>query len=264
MQTNIYQLDGSSVKKEELPKIFDSEFREDLVKRALLAEQSLRYQRQGHYVLAGMQTTALYVGAYGTYRTGRHIGRAIRPRQKLASGRMGYVRRIPSSVKGKRAHPHKIEKTIIERINEREYRKAIESAIGGTKNINQIKARHSVEMQMPIVVESKLENISKSKDLILVLQNLKLDSDLKKSKDPKIRKHHNRYSVSKRYRKSMLIVANDASNIEKAGRNIPGVDVCGIKSLKVELLAPGGKPRLVIWTESALQGLEEAVSKARL
>lgn len=264
MQADIYQLDGRTSKKEEMPKIFDASFREELVRRALLAEQSQRYQAQGHYILAGMQTTAIYVGAYSVYRTGRHMGRAIRPRQKLAAGRMGYVRRIPSSVKGKRAHPHKVEKILNENINVREYRKAMESAIAGTADTKKVHARHTVEQHLPIVMENKLETIAKTKDLILVLQNLKLDLDLERSKDPKVRRHHGRYSVGKRYRRSALIVAKDPSKISLAGRNIPGVDVCGVDALTVELLAPGAMPRLVIWTEGAVKEVEKAVSVARL
>ena len=264
MDAQIYQLDGKAGKKETLPKVFESGFREELVRRAMLAEQSQRYQPQGHYILAGMQTTALYVGEYGVWRTGRHMGRAIRPRQKLAGGRMGYVRRIPSSVKGKRAHPHKVEKVITERINTKEYRKALESAIGGTADSAKVQARHSAKTGFPIIVEDKLETIAKTKDLMIIFQNLGLEQDIARSGEPKEKKHHARYSSGKRYRKSALIVARDASRIGKAGRNIPGVDVCSVDSLRVELLAPGAAPRLVIWTEGAVKGVEKAVQSARL
>ena len=94
----------------------------------MLAEASQKLQPQGHYVLAGMQTTATYYGAMNSYRTGRHVGRAIRPREKLGGGIQGKVRRIPSSTKGKRAHPHMIEKIIKEQALTMFY--AIGAAIG--------------------------------------------------------------------------------------------------------------------------------------
>ena len=130
MEASVYNIDGKAGRRTALPGIFGREYRADLVRRALLSDQSARFQPKGHYLLAGMQTTAVYVGRYSVYRTLRHVGQAIRPRQKLAKGAMGDVRRIPSAVKGKRAHPHKIEKTLVERINRKEYEQAKREAEG--------------------------------------------------------------------------------------------------------------------------------------
>lgn len=266
MNAHIYQLDGKVAREEELPQVFETIFREDLVRRALLAEQSRKYQPQGHYVMAGLQTTAVYVGEYGVYRSGRHMGIAIRPRQQLAGGAMGYVRRIPSSVKGRRAHPHKIEKILEERINAKEYRKAIEAAIGGSANLKLIKEKHILgkEGAVPIIIEDKVEKLSKTRDLMLVLENLGLDRDIVKSHKPKLRSGLKRYSTNRHFRKSVLIVAKDSAAIEKAGRNIAGVDVCSVNDLTIEKLAPGAKPRLAIWTEGAVKEVEKAIAGKRL
>ncbi len=265
MNADVYQLDGKVARKEELPEVFGSAFREDIVRRALLAEQSRRYQPQGHYVMAGLQTTAVYVGEYGVYRSGRHMGIAIRPRQKLAGGAQGDVRRIPSSVKGRRAHPHKIEKVLEEKINSKEYKKAIESAIGGTANAVLVKGKHSVNHStMPIIVEDKMEAIVKTKDLIRILKILGFEADLDKSHKPKLRAGLKRYAKSRHFRKSVLIVVSDSAKVDKAGRNIAGVDVCRLKNLTVEALAPGAKPRLTIWTEGAVKGVERAIEHAKL
>jgi large subunit ribosomal protein L4e len=49
------------------------------------------------------------------------------------------------------------------------------------------------------------------------------------------------------------------SDVYKASRNIPGIDVTTAKNLNAELLAPGGVPgRLTIYTESAVKALENA------
>ncbi len=265
MNADVYQLDGKVARKEELPHVFSSSFREDLVRRALLAEQSKRYQPQGHYVMAGLQTTAIYVGEYGVYRTGRHMGIAIRPRQKLAGGAQGMVRRIPSSVKGRRAHPHKIEKILEERINGKEYRKAIESAIGGSANASLIKERHHVKHgTMPIIVEDKIENISKAKELLAVLKSLGFSEDLEKSHKPKLRQGLKRYAHNRHFRKSVLIVAKNSEKVGRAGRNIAGVDVCSVNNLTVEMLAPGARPRLAIWTEGAVKSVESEIAKSKL
>lgn len=264
MEANIYQTNGEVLKKIEVPGIFEGAFRQDLVKRALLAEQSTRYQPQGHYPLAGMQTTAVYVGRMGAYRSGRHMGIAIRPRQKLGGGAMGDVRRIPSSVKGKRAHPHKVEKIIKEVINLKEYRKALASAIAGTSNEQLVNANHTLSIKLPIVVEDKVEQISKTKDFVSLIEKLKLNEDMEKSHDPRIKKGLRRNSKQRHFRKSILVVVADDKGIGRSTRNIPGVDFCNVKSMSVEALAPAAKPRIVIWTESAVKELQEAVSNARI
>lgn len=264
METNVYQLDGRASRKMALPGIFSQQFRQDLVRRALLAEQSTRYQPQGHYLLAGMQTTAIYVGRMNAYRSGRHMGQAIRPRQKLGGGSKGDVRRIPSAVKGRRAHPHKIEKVLEERINAKEYRKALAMAVAGTSHAKAVLAKHVYEgKELPIVVEDKMESVAKTKELTKILDALKLGTELEQSHSPKLRKGLRRLSQRRQYRKSILIVANDASKINRAARNIPGVDAIDLKSLTVEKLAPGAMPRLSIWTESAVKNIEKAVETAK-
>lgn len=265
MESNLYQLDGHVSKKITVSELFTKEFRVDLVRRALLAEQSLRYQPQAHSPMAGMNTTATYVGEYSTYRTGRHMGMAIRPRQKLGGGAMGDVRRIPSSTKGRRAHPHKLEKIIVERMNVGEYKKALESAVAATASESLVAQRHTFKnLSLPMVVENEIEGLSKTKELIKVLKSIGLSNDLSRSHDPRIKKGAGRTSRQRHYRKSVLIVVKEGSRVQLAGRNIPGVDVIGVNNLSVEKLAPGALPRLTIWSENAVNALESAVKNARL
>jgi large subunit ribosomal protein L4e len=234
MDANVYALDGKLSGKVELPGIFSKEFRGDIVRRALLSEQSSGYQPQGHDVLAGFNTTAVYVGKYSGYRHGRHMGTAIRPRQKLGGGAMGDVRQVPSSVKGHRAHPHKIEKKIEEYINKKEYAQAIVSAISGSAKPDLVLKRHSLDKKdVPFVVDDAIEHVSKSKELLKVLNALGLSKDLGRSHKPRLRKGLARRSSKRHFRNSVLIVAKDPSTVERAGRNIAGVDVCGIGSLAV-------------------------------
>ncbi|MGI0141188.1 MAG: 50S ribosomal protein L4 [Candidatus Micrarchaeales archaeon] len=264
MDTNLYQIDGKVEKKITLPETFAKPFRADLIRRAILAEQSLRYQPQAHFISAGMQTSAAYIGEYSTWRTGRHMGNAIRPRQKLAGGAQGEVRKIPSSKKGRRAHPHVVEKVIIERINAVEYRKALESAIAGTSNVQMIAQRNIKLPSVPIVMDNKIEHVAKTSELIKILKGFGMEEDLQKSHDPKLRKGLRRTVRRRIFRKSVLIIVKDSTKIGKAGRNIPGVDVVGINHLTVESIAPGAIPRITIFSEHALAGLAEMVKKAKL
>ena len=257
MEAEVYSLDGSKKERMTLPAAFSAEYRPDLVRRAVHSEQSRRFQQQGHFVLAGLQTTAVYVGTYSGFRRGRHMGIAMRPRQKLGGGAMGDVRRIPSAVKGKRAHPHLIEKNLVERINKREYALAMESAIAGCSQNEIIRKTHPVEMQMPMVVEDGIEKVARTKDLIKTLSSLGFSGDIDASHKPKAL--NGRRSRKRRFRKSVLIVVSDAESVGKAGRNIPGVDVIGVKSLDVETLAPGASPRPTIWSKAAVAQVEASL-----
>ncbi len=265
MNANLYQIDGRTERKIELPEVFTKPFRVDLVRRAILAEQSLRYQPQAHYILAGMQTSAAYIGEYSTWRTGRHMGIAIRPRQKLSGGAQGEVRRIPSAKKGKRAHPHMVEKILVEKINATEYRKALESAIAGTSRQELVAQRNIPKLSsVPIVMDNRLEAITKTKELLKVLKSIGVEEDIERSHDPKLRKGLRRSIRRRIFRKSVLIVAGDIGKIGRAGRNIPGVDVRSVNELTVESIAPGAIPRITIFSEHAINSLQEAIAKAKL
>ena len=260
---NVLDLKGSVKGTVEMPSTFDETVREDLIRRAVIAENSLKLQPQGHFILAGMNTTARYYGTMNSYRSGRHMGIAIRPRQKLGGGRQGDVRRIPSAVKGKRAHPHKIEKTLIERINRKEYQKAIRSSIAATAKPEYVTRKHTLETKtLPLVLSDDIESVKKTKELVKILETLRLAKDLEASKDPHIRKGLRRLAQRKHYRKSLLIVVGSDKGVVKAARNIPGVDACTASSIKANLLAPGGVPgRVTLWSESAIKNLNKEVEK---
>ncbi|MDE1810670.1 MAG: 50S ribosomal protein L4 [Candidatus Micrarchaeota archaeon] len=250
---NVLSIEGNSKGAIELPKAFSEAVRQDLITRAVVAENTYMLQPQGHYPLAGMQTTAAYFGAMHSYRTGRHMGKAIRPREKLGGGVQGKVKIIPSAVKGKRAHPHLVEKILIERINKREYQKALASAISAT-------AKDS-----PLIVEDKIEETKRTKDMLNIFIKLKLSSYVENTPRPSIKKGIRRSTKMRHYRKSVLLIVSKESPALKAARNMAGVDVCTVSSMRANLLAPGGNPgRVAVWSESAIKQLDSAISKYTL
>lgn len=265
MDVTLYQLDGKGSRSVALPEVFSGEFRGDLVRRAMLAEQSLAYQPQAHSVLAGIDTTAVYIGRYdASWRRGRHMGQAIRPRQALGGGAQGDVRRIPSATKGRRAHPHKLERKIVENINRKEYMRALESAIAGCAKADVVRLNHSFKGSLPIVIEDGIEKVAKTSDLVKILNALGLGEELERSSKPSRRKGLRRSAKQRKFRKNVLIIAADAEKIERAGRNIPGLDVCSIPKLTIGKLAPGTNPRITIWSESAIRNIEKALSDSEM
>ena len=266
MDVTLYKLDGKGSGSVTLPAVFSGEYRKDLLMRALLAEQSMNYQPQAHSLMAGLNTTAVYVGRYdASWRRGRHMGVAIRPRQALGGGAQGDVRRIPSATKGRRAHPHKLEKRIVENINRKEYIRALESAIAGCAMADLVKSGHPFGGNaLPIVVDDGIEKVAKTGELLKVLRALGLEQEMERSRKPSRRKGLKRSSVQRRFRKNVLIIADSADRISRACRNIPGLDFSDLPSLTIGKLAPGAAPRITIWSESAVRNVEKAIAGARM
>lgn len=258
-EIDVLSLDGKAKSKLELPKVFEERVRLELIQRAVVAENTRKLQPQAHFPLAGMQTTAAYYGAMNSYRSGRHMGIAIRPRQKLGGGVQGQVRIIPSAVKGKRAHPHLAEKNIVEQINKREYQKALSSAVSATG-----KAKHE-GTKMPIVFSNDIESISRTKEILKIFNTIKLADKIESDKSSKLKKGLRRSSIRKHYRKSVLLIVGKEANAIRAARNIAGVDACSVSNITANLLAPGGLPgRVTVWSESAIKNIEESIKKQNL
>ena len=258
-QADVLSLEGKADHQIELPYVFDKEAKDWLIRRAVIAESSQNLQPQGHYLLAGMQTTAAYYGAMMSYRTGRHMGKAIRPREKLGGGVQGKVKRIPSSVKGKRAHPHVIEKRLNEYIGKNEYLHAMESAIAATARFN------SKNEKMPLVMLNEIESIKKTKEMVKVLKSLSLDGMIGKAAAGKNRKGIRRSSKQRISKQSVLLILNEDKGAIEAARNIRGVKACTIKEISANKLAPGGNSiKVAIWSEDAVKNIASIISKAEM
>jgi large subunit ribosomal protein L4e len=180
------------------------------------------------------------------------MGIAIRPRQKLGGGVQGQVRIIPSAVKGKRAHPHLVEKRLIEEINKREYQKALASAVSAT-----------AKPSGPIVLSNEIESVNKTKDMVKIFNILKIGDQI--NKKARIRKGLRRSTKVKSYRKSILLVVSKEDKALRSARNIAGVDVCTVANITANLLAPGGLPgRTTVWSEQAVKNIEESIKNQSL
>ena len=261
----VYSVDGRKLKEEELPEVFSSDFEPELIERAVLSIQSARKQSQGVKPRAGRDNTAEYRGSRNLPFTGRtiNIGRARLPRMKnrrtLIAGR---VASIPRAVGGPKAHPPKAEKKTIEKINRKEKRKALRSALASTRDFSLVSRRHLLEKEiaLPLVVEDKFEGFSKTKDVLKAFKAIGISKDLESAKKKTKRKSGKgrRRGRTKKKKKSILIVTGKKAAVYRAARNLVGVDITPLKGLNAELLAPGGVPgRLTVFTESALDALRK-------
>jgi large subunit ribosomal protein L4e len=252
-----YNLKGKPTKESvSLPSQFETPYRPDVIKRAVLAVQSRRYQPHGVDELAGKRNTAQ------SWQTGH--GKSRVPRVKgSGTGAANKAAFAPGTVGGRVAHPPEARKVIVERINTKENRLAIRSAIAASANADFVMARgHKIDNvpQIPLVVSDKLESLSTTKEAFETLIFLGLGDDLDRARDGRgIRAGKGKMRGRKmKTPKSLLIVVGEDSGISRAARNLPGVDITEVQGLNAELLAPGTHPgRLVVWTKSAIDRLQK-------
>jgi len=267
MKAKIIGIDGSAKGDVELPRTFETAYKPKLIKRAVLAMQTTQKQAKGTAPRAGLQNTAQYVGTRDQPTPKRTINTdmarlpRLKNRRELLYGRVG---RVPQSVGGRRAHGPKAITTIIEKINKKERKQALESAIAATKLKELVEKRFIFEKELPIIVEDKFEEINKTKTIVEILGKLGVGKDLENAKG-KIRNRAGKGKLRgrrKKVKKSVLIVTGNNVNALRASRNLPGVDAVTATSLNVELLAPGAEAgRLVVWTKGAIEVLLEKENK---
>jgi len=245
MRAKVLGLNGEVVEEIELPDVFEEEFRPDIIKRVVLAIQSHRRQPYGVSSLAGRD--------YAWENWGPGYGYARVPR--LKQGSRAVV--VPQAVGGRRAHPPKVERKWGEKINKKERRKALRSAIAATANPEIVRARnHVFEGELPKVVVDEFESLKKTKEVVEVFKAIGVYGDVERSKETKRVRAGKGKMRGRRYvmKKSVLVVVSN--NIVKSARNLPGVDVVLVRNLNVELLAPGCLAgRLTVWTKSAVDYL---------
>ncbi|SFM84646.1 50S ribosomal protein L4 [Methanolobus profundi] len=243
----IIDLSGNAKGDIDLPEVFNEVYRPDLIKRAVLAAQSNRYQPYGPRMYSGMDTSAHSWGS----------GRGVAQIPRIANG--SRAARVPQAVGGRRAHPPKPEADRTEKVNKKERRMAIRSAIAATSDADIVKARgHRFEAQLPLVAASEFEDVEKTKDVISFLQNAGVYDDVLRAKDGRNIRAGKGKVRGRRFKnkKSLLIVATCDSPLMRSARNLSGVDVVSVDSLNAELLAPGTHAgRLTVWTESAIASL---------
>ncbi|HOT07473.1 MAG: 50S ribosomal protein L4 [Methanosaeta sp. PtaB.Bin039] len=247
MNAKVIDLSGNPVGQIELPSVFEEEYRPDLIKRAVLAAQANRLQPYGPHFYAGMN------GTYRSWGPGHGVSRV--PRQ--INGRKAGM--VPMARGGRASHPPDPRAVLAEKINDKERRKAIRSAIAATANRDLVTTRgHRFAGEVPVVVRADLESLQKTSQVKEFLEAAGLWSDVVRSKDGRKVRAGKGKLRGRRFKqpKSLLIVVAQDQGIGKAARNLPGVDFVTADRLNAELLAPGTHAgRLTIWTENSLKVL---------
>ena len=146
MNATVHDLDGDEAGSVELPAVFETAFRPDLIGRAVEAAQANRKQAYGADEFAGLRTPA---ESFGSGRGLAHV-----PRSE------NVARRVPHAVSGRAAHPPKAEKDQTKKLNDKERQLAIQSAIAATTDAELVAERgHAFDedLDLPLVVSDEFE-----------------------------------------------------------------------------------------------------------
>ncbi len=255
-------MNGKPAGQVDVPGVFETELRADLVKRVFWLVGSHLLQPKGRDPLAGERTTA------ETHSPPTGTGRSRIPRVKGDRyPRGGLAGGVASVVKGRLPHPPRSEKVIHLAVNRKERKLATDSAIAYTANLDAVKARgHRVKKpSLPIVVADDVETIEKTSELVSFLEKVDLKAELERLDASTKRNSGKRRLRGRVYRGGVgpLIVVTSDRGLGKAAGGIPGVQVARVDDVSVLDLAPGGVPgRLTIWTESALSALDARTKEA--
>jgi len=263
-KVNIYGLDGKVKNQVELPPVFSSEFRPDVIRRAVTAARANRRQPYGPAPMAGMRHAVRQWGK------GRGAARVMR----LTQGRT--AAQSPPNVGGRRAHPPRPEKKLGEKINKKERLLAMRSALAAASDPEIVRRRgHRISdgLTVPVVITDDFERLfdkiakdyekqgerpAYTKETLKFLGLLGLEDEMRRARDGiHVRAGRGKMRGRRLKRpKSILFVVNDIENARRCVGNLPGIDIVQPSRLNVELLAPGGDPgRLAVFTEGALRSL---------
>lgn len=254
---------GEVVKEIRLPSVFHTPIRHDIVQfvHANLARNS--QQPHGVDPKAGMKHSA------ESWGTGRAVARVPRV-SGSGTHRTGQGAFANSCRKGRMAFPLQIWRRWHRKVNLRQRRHALASAIAATAVPSLVLARgHRVMAvpQFPLVVSDDVGQTGKTKEAVALLKLLGAYEDVQRVIKTKTLRAGSGKSRNRRFkiRRGPLFVVNDESDtLVRALRNIPGVSTLHVKRLNIAHLAPGGQVgRFVVYTQSAFAELERQFGSAK-
>lgn len=256
MKVTLKDLRGKEIQSLELPSVFNTPYRPEIIKKVYVNVLSNSFQPQGRYPAAGEMVSA------ESRNTGLGIARIARARGE-GFQRAGQAAGVASVRAGRLAHPPVSWKKNHKKINKKEKQLGFCSAIAATSNKNIIQKRgHKVGKitEFPVVVSNDLEKITKTAELRKTLLSLGLEEDLKRSTNiVRIPSGKSRRRGRKKHSAlSCLIVVSKDSPITKLKKSLPGVNVVSIENLSIMDLVPGTKPvRLTIYTKNTIDSMNK-------
>ena len=251
-QTNVYSVKGEVSGSIDVPEVFSSAYRPDIIKKAILAAAANKRQPYGPSPRAGMRRSV------STWGKGRGVSRV----QRVKDGKR--ATESPNNVTGRRAHPPLPERKWDLKVNKKELKIARCSALAATANAECVRQRgHQFDdsVSFPIVIDDEFQNIASTSQINEIFDTIGIGYDVERAKEGrKIRAGRGKMR-NRKYRTpvSVLVVVSDREALVfKGASNLPGVTVETVGTLNTGILAPGGDAgRLTVYTKSAIAQIGE-------
>lgn len=253
MKTAIYTSKGEKKGELELPKIFSSKIRQDLVFKYVEAEKFVLAHPYTSDPEGGKKSSASGTISHKRHDWKGHYGRGVSRIPRKTMWRRGehfywIGAEVSGTRGGRRAHPPELVKRL-RKINKKESKMAIQSAIAATADKKLISERYSSIDKIdsaPFVIESFPE---KTKDFVDCLKKVlgPAFSIALKKKEIRAGKGKSRGRKYKSNAGILILTGNE----EKV--SFKGVEIKSINELHISDLYPLG--RLTLYTKKAIEEL---------
>ncbi|EAY13345.1 ribosomal protein, putative [Trichomonas vaginalis G3] len=252
---NVLTQEGQKASTIELPKVFDTPIRAEVVKEVYVNLAKNAQQPHANDPMAGKKVSAI---SWGTGRA-----KACVPRVNgSGSNRNGQGAYANFCRGGHRFNPPTLLRRWFRPVPSRQRKFAIASAIAATAVVPLVQARGHVlgeVKEVPIVVVDAVQEIKRTRDAVELLKKVGVYGDVQRVLDGSVHRSSKGKFRRAAYKtkKGPLVIYNEDKGIVKAFRNIPGVETISVKALALAKLAPAAQVgRLTVWTESAFKALD--------
>eukprot|EP00545_Synedropsis_sp_CCMP1620_P009500 CAMPEP_0119011816 /NCGR_PEP_ID=MMETSP1176-20130426/5904_1 /TAXON_ID=265551 /ORGANISM="Synedropsis recta cf, Strain CCMP1620" /LENGTH=379 /DNA_ID=CAMNT_0006964687 /DNA_START=53 /DNA_END=1192 /DNA_ORIENTATION=+ len=252
---SVFSLTGEKAGETALPAVMTAPLRPDIVQFVHTNMSKNNRQAFAVNIHAGKQAVATSWG------TGRAVARIPRVggsgTSRSGQGAFGNMCRG-----GRMFAPTKTWRKWHRKINGTQRRYAVASSLAASAVPALVMARgHAIDEvpEIPLVVENAVESTKKTsqaKDILTALgagPELEKVANSKQVRAGKGKMRNRRYTL----RRGPLVIYASNDGVEKAFRNLAGVEICSVDRLNLLQLAPGGHMgRFCIWSQAAIEKLE--------
>ena len=268
MKAQVLSIEGKKLKEINLPKIFSYPVREDIISKVIEAKKIKQPYSPSQMAGMGFSASGKIYHRRGKWKSHYKKGISRIPRKiftRKGSQFNWEGASVPFAVGGRRAHPPKIPKMLTrKKINKNEMNIALISSISATANSKEVGKKYSnlknSELKnLPFIVEGKMVSL-KTKEFLASLGKIfeknVLDIALKK-KSVRAGKGKLRGRKYKSNAGAIIVLGKDEKIKSKS------LDHVNVKNLNVIDLAKGSPGRLTIYTEQAINELNERYKEGK-
>ena len=254
MKTKIMDKTGKEKASIELPEIFATKIRSDILLKVFEAQKGIFRQSYGTMFGAGAGYSAsglikhrrhVWKGGYG-----KGISRVPRKIMSRHGASFNWIGATVTSARGGRAaHPPKPAKEYYKKINKKENAIAFGSGLAGTVDSNSIEKKYGEKLNSGFIFSSDVLAL-KTKEFFGLLKNTLGENTLDKALKNKSLRAGKGKRRGRKYKTSagLLFVVASKEDMKRAG-----VDVVKVNKLMIRDLAPNGNAgRLACYTENAI------------